>query len=131
MIVVDTNVIAYLYLPGKYTSLSERLLEKDDAWAVPILWRSEFRNILAGCFRRGDISFEQAIAIQVEAESLTSGSEYEVESRHVMELVRESNCSAYDCEYVALAQSLNTSLVTADAKVLRAFPNIAVSLGAG
>ena len=87
MIVVDTNVIAYLYLPGKYTSLSERLIEKDDTWAVPIPWRSEFRNILAGCLRREDLSFEQAIAIQIEAESLTSGSEYEVESRHVMELV--------------------------------------------
>ena len=49
MIVVDSNVLAYLYLPGEYTPAAEALLERDPDWASPILWRSEFRNILAGC----------------------------------------------------------------------------------
>jgi predicted nucleic acid-binding protein len=131
MIVVDTNVVAYLYLPGILTSLAEKRLEQDDAWAVPVLWRSEFRNILAGYLRREELSFEQALAIQLEAESLVSGHEYEVDSRRVFELVRDSRCSAYDCEFVALAQRLNTHLVTADAKLLRAFPDTATSLRAG
>ena len=47
MIVVDTNIVAYLYLPGEHTAAVERLLERDPEWAAPILWRSEFRNILA------------------------------------------------------------------------------------
>ncbi len=47
MIVVDSNVLAYLYLPGEYTAAAEVLLEHDSDWAAPILWRSEFRNILA------------------------------------------------------------------------------------
>jgi predicted nucleic acid-binding protein len=131
MIVVDTNVIAYLYLPGAYTELAENLLEEDDVWAVPILWRSEFRNILAGFLRRRDLSFEQAVAIQMEAESLVAGYEYEVSSRRVLELVRDSNCSAYDCEFVALAKSLSVRVVTADAKLLRAFPDTAIPLRAG
>ncbi len=39
-----------------------------------------------------------------------------------------SDCSAYDCEYVALAKRLGVKLVTMDRKVLRAFPEVAVSL---
>lgn len=51
MIVVDTNVLAYLYLPGEYTAAAEALLAHDPDWAAPVLWRSEFRNILAGYLR--------------------------------------------------------------------------------
>ena len=107
MIVVDTNVLAYLYLPGEHTAAAEALLVNDSDWSAPILWRSEFRNILAGYVRRNDISFEQAVSLQSEAESLLAGSEYEVESRAVLELVRDSDCSAYDCEFIALAMKLD------------------------
>ncbi len=131
MIVVDSNVLAYLYLPGEYTAAAEALLERDPDWAAPILWRSEFRNILAGYLRRKDISFEQAVSLQSEAESLLAGCEFEVESRTVLELVRDSDCSAYDCEFIALAMKLDTKLVTMDKKLLRAFPNRAVALSAG
>ena len=128
MIVVDSNVIAYLYLPGEYTSAAESLLVRDPDWAAPILWRSEFRNILAGYLRRKAITFEQANSLQTEAESLLAGAEYELDSHAVLELVRDIDCSAYDCEFIALAQKLNTQLVTMDKKLLRAFPKCAVPL---
>lgn len=128
MIVVDSNVLAYLYLPGDYTAAAEALMESDPDWAVPVLWRSEFRNILAGYLRRGKLTFEQANALQEEAEDLLRGAEYEVDSRSVLELVRDSDCSAYDCEFVALAKKWGTKLVTMDGKVLRSFPDIAVAL---
>lgn len=131
MIVVDSNVLAYLYLPGKYTAVAEALMEHDPDWAAPILWRNEFRNILAGFMRRGKLTFEQANALQSEAEDLLRGAEYEVDSRSILELVRDSECSAYDCEFVALAMKLGTKLVTKDDKVLRSFPSIAVALTAG
>lgn len=131
MIVVDSNVLAYLYLPGEYTAVAEALMEHDPDWAAPVLWRSEFRNILAGYMRRGKLTFEQAHALQREAEDLLGGAEYEVDSRSVLELVRDSECSAYDCEFVALAMTLGTKLVTMDGKILRSFPDIAVALSAG
>ena len=130
MIVVDSNVLAYLYLPGEYTVAAEALLEQDANWAAPVLWRSEFRNILTGYGRRGMLTFEQAHALQSEAEDLLRGGEYEVSSRSVLELARVSECSAYDCEFVALAMQLGTKLVTMDGKVLRSFPGIAVALTA-
>ena len=130
MIVVDSNVLAYLYLPGEYTAAAEALLEQDSEWAAPILWRSEFRNILAGYLRRKAITFEQANSLQREAESLLEGAEFEVESLAVLELVRDSDCSAYDCEFIALAMKLDTKLITMDKKLLRAFPKRAIALSA-
>ena len=131
MIVVDTNVIAYLYLSGEHTERAEALLERDSDWAAPLLWRSEFRNILAGYMRRKTLTFEDARALQLEAESLLAGAEHEVDSRLVLELVRDSDCSAYDCEFVALAMTLGVKLVTMDGKLLKAFPKHAVGLATG
>ncbi len=131
MIVVDSNVVAYLYLPGDHTAKAEALLERDPDWAVPVLWRSEFRNILAGYLRRKTLTFAQACGLQNEAEDLLAGSEFEVDSKAVLELVRDSDCSAYDCEFVALAQKLQIRLVTMDAKLLKSFPKDADSLAAG
>ena len=128
MIVIDTNVIAYLYLPGDYTAKAESLLERDPDWAAPLLWRSEFRNILAGYMRRKALAYEIARELQAEAESLLVGGEHDVDSRRVLELVRDSDCSAYDCEFVALAMTLGVKLVTMDAKLLKAFPQQAVAL---
>ena len=131
MIVVDSNVLAYLYLPGEYTAVAETLLEHDPEWVAPLLWKSEFRNILTGYMRRGALTFEQACSLQREAESLLAGSEFEVDSLSVFELVRDSDCSAYDCEFIALALRLETKLVTMDKKLLRAFPKRTVALNAG
>jgi predicted nucleic acid-binding protein len=130
VIVVDSNVVAYMYLPGEHTAKAEALLERDPDWAAPILWRSEFRNILAGYLRRKTITFDQACGLQGEAEDLLAGSEFEVDSRAVLELVRDSGCTAYDCEFIALAKKLQIKLVTMDAKLLKAFPTYAISLTA-
>ena len=131
MIVVDTNILAYFYLPGEFTVAAERLLEREPDWAAPVLWRSEFRNILAGYLRRNSLTFEQACSIQAEAEGLLGGGEHDVDSVSVLQLVRDSSCTAYDCEFIALALKLGTKLVTMDKKLLQAFPERAVSLDAG
>jgi len=128
MIVVDSNVIAYLFLPGEYTEAAERLLAQEPEWAAPVLWRSEFRNILAGHMRRSSLPYQQACQAQYAAETLLAGAEFEPESMSVLSLVRDSSCSAYDCEFVALAIMLGTKLVTMDKKLSRAFPRSIVSL---
>lgn len=128
MIVVDSNILAYLYLPCEFSGAAEALLEQDSEWAAPVLWRSEFRNILAGYMRRETLTLEQASSLQAEAEALLNGLEFEVDSRAVLELVSKSDCSAYDCEFIALAERLDAKLITMDKKLLRAFPKRAVAL---
>jgi predicted nucleic acid-binding protein len=125
MIVVDTNVVAYLLIPGTYTTAARTLFERDADWAVPRLWRSEFRNVLAGYLRKKLLNFDQVLALQSEAEDLLSGNEHEIDSASVLELVRDSQCSAYDCEFVALASQLRVAFYTADSKLARAFPSVA------
>lgn len=122
MIVVDSNVVAYLYLPGEFTAAAERLLQRDPDWAAPLLWRSELRNILALYMRQGLLSFESSFEIQREAEALLADNEFDVDSFDVLALARDSGCTAYDCEFVALARRLNVPLVTSDAKLRKAFP---------
>lgn len=55
------------------------------------------------------------------------GREFAPDTKDVLRLVEESHCSAYDCEFVALAHSLGVPLVTSDGKVLREFPAVACS----
>jgi predicted nucleic acid-binding protein len=128
MIVIDTNIIAYLYLPTENTKNAEQLLIKEPVWSAPSLWRSEFRNVLALYLRKNIITFEQTIQIQTEAESLMDGNEFEINSIDILKLVNDSSCSAYDCEFVALAQDLETTFVTADKKIISEFPNTATSI---
>jgi predicted nucleic acid-binding protein len=59
---------------------------------------------------------------------MLNGNEREVDSRRVLELVRDSQCSAYDCEFIALAAQLGTKVVTMDGKMLREFPQLAMPL---
>jgi predicted nucleic acid-binding protein len=129
MIVVDTNVLAYLWLPGDRTAQAERLLRSDPDWNAPILWRSEFRNVLAGCLRRGDVNLGTALQIADEAEGQMRGREFSVPSAQVLARVEASDCSAYDCEFVVLAEELGVKLVTSDEKLLRSFPRVATKLG--
>ena len=81
MIVVDTNFVAYLLLPGSQTAAAEALLEAHPTWAAPPLWRSEWRNVLCGYLRRGSLSLEQVIALQEQAETLVIGHEEPVDRR--------------------------------------------------
>jgi len=127
MIVADTNVLAYFYLPSEYTPLTEQLLHMDSSWAAPVLWRSEFRNVLALYLRKGLLSFEQAYSIQTEAEQLLGANEFEIDSFNVLTIANSSTLSAYDAEFVALAQNLDVPLVTLDQKVLNEFPDTAYS----
>ena len=110
MIVVDTNVVAYLLLQGPQTAAAEALLEAHPTWAAPPLWRSEWRNVLCGYLRRGSLSLEQVIALQEQAETLVIGHEEPVQSEAVLRLAASSGCSAYDCEFVAAAQQLDAAL---------------------
>ncbi len=128
MIVVDTNIIGYLYLTSERSGQAEQALRKDSQWAAPLLWRSELRNVLAFYLRRGFLSLETAQQVMDEATDLMLGREYNVTSPQVLDLVAASTCSAYDCEFVALALDLGVPLVTVDQQVLRQFPTTAESL---
>ena len=128
MIVVDTNVVAYCYIRFERTQLAQRVRLRDPVWHVPILWRSELRSALAGYIGRGTMHVDEATDIMTTAETALAGCEHLIASPSVLELTARSTLSAYDCEFVALAQSLAVPLITEDRAILKAFPDVALSM---
>jgi predicted nucleic acid-binding protein len=128
LIVVDTNVIAYCWLHGERTAQAHRLRQLDAEWHAPVLWRSEFRNVLSGYRRDGSLDGAQLRQIMAAAESMFAGREHHLPSDRVFALVEQSRISAYDAECVALAEILGVTLVTEDRAILSAYPNLAVNI---
>lgn len=128
MIVVDTNVIAYLFLPSEFSAAARRVYELDSRWVAPLLWRSELRNVLSVSVQQADLILQDALEVMEAATDLMRGGEYEAPSDLVLQLAADSRCSAYDCEFVALALELDVGLVTEDRRIHRAFGDTAVRL---
>ena len=127
MIVADSNLIAYLLIPGDKSELADQVLRRDADWAVPLICRSEIRNILTLYMRHEGLSLSQARKTMDLAESLWRSREFAVPSDDILELSFHHNITAYDGEFVVLAKQLEVSLVTFDKAVLKAFPNVAIS----
>ena len=128
MIVVDTNVICYRWMSSANSAAAEAALAKDPHWIAPLLWRSEFRNIMALAMRKRALTVAAAQEIMRKAEASFERCEFAVSSDAVLRLVTKSNCTAYDCEFVALADAERVHLVTADRQILQEFPEVAISL---
>ncbi len=128
MIVVDTNVIAYLLLPSEHTPAARAAYERDPIWAAPLLWRSEFRNVLASSIHQGHMTLDDAVDLMDVGNELMEGREYAVDSTDVLNLASLSSCSAYDCEFVALARELRVPLLTEDRRIRASFRDLSVRL---
>ncbi len=127
MIVADTNLIAYLFFETLHSEEATAVHQKDAEWAAPVLWRSEFVNVVSLYLRKNIITYRDSLDALEFAQSALRGKEFNVSMYSVLQFVNESKCSAYDCEFVALAHELNVPLVTYDEKILREFSSIAVS----
>jgi predicted nucleic acid-binding protein len=127
MIVVDTNIIAYMTFKTEVTKSVEDLHSRDPVWEAPVLWKSEFLNVLATYFRKKLLLKNEMIDALQFAEKLVDGRTHGVLPSDVIDLVSVSQCSSYDCEFVALAINLDTKLVTYDKRILSQFPAIAVT----
>ena len=128
MIVVDTNVLVYRWIPGPRGQASEALMRLDPVWAAPLLWRSEFRQVLSHLIRLAKIDVADAEKLMAHASSSLLGGEHVVADHIVLDLVARSRCTAYDCEFAGLALALGTILVTEDKALLASFPRLCRSL---
>ena len=82
---------------------------------------------MTGYVRSNLMTVEQALRIIREAENMMFYKDHLVNSTAVLHLVANSTCSAYDCEFVALANHLNVPLITSDSRLLRNFPDHALA----
>jgi len=122
MIVVDTNILAHFWLPSDNTEICEQLFQWDSDWVAPVLWKSEFRNVVILYMRKKLIDLPEALQISEKAENQIKEREFHVNSIQVYDLADKSNCSSYDCEFISLAEELDIKLINMDKQILRSFP---------
>ena len=101
-------------------------LEADPLWESPLLWRSEFLSVLSLYHRKKLINYDEAILALDYAQRLIGTREHKVSLEAVVDLAFHSSCSSYDCEFIALAKTLGTKLITYDKQMLQQFPAIAI-----
>ena len=132
MIVVDTNTIAYFYIPGQFTSMVDEIRQKDNEWVTSPLWRFDFRSVLQKYVKANLLDFSDAIQIAEDAEMTLLGREVSIPPSVALSFLDQAmtifpKISAYDSEFLALAKSLNLKLITFDKDISKKFPEIAIS----
>ena len=128
MIVADTNLIAYFLIKSGFTPDAHAVYQKDPDWIAPALWRSELRNVLIQSLCHASLSLDEVLSIMSRAEGLMKDNDYQMDSSRVLRLAASSGCSAYDCEFVALALDLGVPLVTEDRALIERFKPAVVTM---
>lgn len=127
MVVVDTNVVAYLLIDGDHTREAQALFARDPDWRSESFLLVEFSNVLA-TYRR------QAALGRAEAEHLLSEAERRVRGwvnlPHIqaLRIAEKYSVSAYDARFLGAGQGLGARLVTEDARLRAAVPALTMSL---
>ncbi len=127
MIVVDTNLVLYLLIPGEHTEAARITFQKEPEWVAPSFWRIEFLNVLATYCRTKRLTVAQALGVFGRASELVRDMPFNADAATILELAVRSGCSGYDCNFVAAAKMNKLPLITFDQKLLKAFPETAIT----
>jgi predicted nucleic acid-binding protein len=128
MVVVDTNVVAYLLIEGDRTKQAQALFARDADWRSDAFLLIEFSNVLATYVRSGGLSRTQAESLLAEVGTRVRTTANVAHSR-ALRVAEQYAVSVYDARFLAAAQSLGGKLVTEDAKLRAAAPALTQSLG--
>jgi predicted nucleic acid-binding protein len=128
MIVADANLVIYFTVNGAWTAQAERIRSREKVWVVPSLFPHELLSVLTDHIRHNVLTKDEAIRAFRRARSLVEMAEPLPDPISIVQMWELSGCSTYDLEYVWLARELNVPLVTADREVLRAYPDLAISI---
>ena len=123
MIVVDTNIVVYALTEGPQTPLARKVRRLDPQWRLPDLWQHECLNFLATYVRQGGISLGIARRLWLEATQLLAGCVHPVDMLLALQLAVEHDISAYDAQFIAVAQQLGVLCITEDRRLRLAFPD--------
>ena len=117
LFVVDASVAVKWFIPEVHSDVAELLLDENFDLAVPRLFFSEFGNILWKKFTRDELSHEDVVDA---ARGLRSAMLIPVPDEWLLDAAIALACElkhpVYDCLYLALTDSLETAVVTADQK---------------
>jgi len=127
VVVIDTNVLAYLLIEGDRTLEAQALYARDAEWRSEGFLVIEFSNVLSTYVRSGGMTRTQAETLLAEAERRMRGL-VNVPHAQAMRAAEKFSVSAYDARFLAAAQSLGGKLVTEDARLRASAPALTCSL---
>jgi predicted nucleic acid-binding protein len=127
VVLVDTNIVAYLLIEGDHTRKAQALYALDADWKSEAFMLVEFSNVLATYWRAGELSRTQAVQLLAAAESRVRGL-LSLPHSSALETAHRFGVSAYDARFLAAAQKLGTRLVTEDGRLRAAAPALTRSL---
>ncbi len=127
MLLVDTNVLAYLLIAGDRTHAAQALYERDPDWRSEAFILVEFSNILATYVRTRELTLEESLELLGSAQSLmpTLAS---ASHAHALETAANLRISAYDGRFISVAKELGTKLITEDRRLRAAAPQWTLSI---
>ena len=128
MLVVDTNVIAALFLEGTRTLDVRELYSRDSDWRTEPFALIEFSNVLATYIRQNLITQPKALEYLAHAEAYLMPALLSVANDEALRLASRYRVSAYDARFLAVAKMHDTVLVTEDLKLRGAAPALTISI---
>ena len=126
MIVADTNLVAYVVIPGEQTNSALRVRSIDRNWIAPGLLRHELINVIAFNVRKGILSKDEGIRAFRRGLDLVKFDDRFSDPVTVLNLCEISKGASYDAEFVWLAMQLHVPLVTGDGPLVNTFPSVVV-----
>ena len=128
MVIVDTNVVAYLLIHGDHTAAAQKLHARDPDWRSESFLLVEFTNVLASSIVTKRMTFPVAWDFLARTIALFEGKLARVAHPLVLEVAARHRVSAYDARFLALARQLGRPLVTEDTRLRAAAPALTQSL---
>lgn len=128
MVVVDTNVLASLLVQGPFSEQARALYVADPDWRSDAFVMIELTNVLATQIRLRDMPLTDALDLLRRGAALMEHGLVEVADAEALTLAGQRGISAYDARYLVVAQRLQTRLVTEDARLRKATPDLACSI---
>jgi predicted nucleic acid-binding protein len=128
VLLVDTNIVAYLLIDGDHTEAAQDLRRRDPDWRSEAFLLVEFTNVLASSIATKRMSNPLAEDILSEAITLLDGKLVQIPHPSVLSIAVRYRVTACDARFLALAHRLGIRLVTQDAKLRSAAPALTQSL---
>lgn len=127
MIVADTNIVASLLIKSPQTETVRALLTRDCDWHLPLLWRSEWMNVLANYCNHGGMPLAHAKGLLDQSLRLSFLHDHRIDPDAVLDLSHALKITAYDAQFLALAKHLGTVCITYDKALRKAAPKLAMA----
>lgn len=128
MILVDTNVIFALQVESSYSTAARALVARYPEVRTESHALVELTNVLTRYVRTRLMSVDEALAALGRAENQLQGNVVSVAHAEALKIALDRKISAYDARFLVAARALGVKLVTEDAKLRNAAPDLAHSL---